>query len=133
MATLLNPEGQLSEHFHADEFRCHCGCGQTRVDERLVAALEELRAVIGVPIGINCGYRCPKHNAATPGAASNSQHVYGRAADVRAVGKSPDEVATAAETIPAFRMGGIGRYKTFTHVDVRNGPARWDQRKERGG
>jgi hypothetical protein len=35
--------------------------------------------------------------------------------------------ARFADGIPAFHRGGIGTYKTFTHVDHRpDGPARWN-------
>jgi uncharacterized protein YcbK (DUF882 family) len=38
-----------------------------------------------------------------------------------------DEMVTLAKTIEAFEEGGIGRYETFIHVDVRlDGPARWE-------
>lgn len=59
------------------------------------------------------------------GAARNSQHQYGRAADIKVAGHSPSEVARWVQAnIPACH--GIGRYSTFTHVDVRpGGRATW--------
>ena len=60
------------------------------------------------------------------GGAPNSQHLLGKAADVRSAGITPQEMRAHAVTVDCFRLGGIGEYPTFTHVDVRdNGPARW--------
>ena len=47
------------------------------------------------------------------------------AADVKVHGKTPDEVATWAE---AMAWGGVGRYNSFTHLDVFGVNRRWDNR-----
>lgn len=49
----------------------------------LAPGLERVRAVLGVPMRINSGYRSPKLNAAVGGAKS-SAHVLGLAADFTA-------------------------------------------------
>ena len=51
----------------------------------LAAAFEAVRSGPGEgrPCKVTCGYRTPAHNAVTPGAAKGSQHVQGRALDVR--------------------------------------------------
>ena len=59
------------------------------------------------------------------GGAKYSQHVQGKAADIVISGVTPYEVAKYAESLGA---GGIGLYNSFTHVDVRPGKSRWDQR-----
>jgi hypothetical protein len=43
--------------------------------------LEPARQRLGIPIMVNSGYRCPKHNALVGGVA-NSQHMKGEAADI---------------------------------------------------
>jgi uncharacterized protein YcbK (DUF882 family) len=121
---------RLSKHFTAEEFACSCGCGfGLEIDDvapELVCALEVLRLMCdGRPVRVNSGCRCPKHNRAI-GGVRNSQHLRGTAADIRIDGVAPDVVASQAETIDAF--GGIGRYDTFTHLDVRERRARWDRR-----
>ncbi len=122
--------GDLSPHFSRVEFACHCGCGKMIVDLRLIEALEALRERIGRPIIVISGCRCAVHNR-RKGGVPNSQHLRGRAADLRIAGLSPEEIARHAETIQAIREGGIGLYDTFVHLDVRrNGPARWDQRNK---
>jgi len=115
---------QLSANFKASEFACRCGCGQVKVDQRLVDGLQELREDLGRPIIITSGYRCPEHNARVGGAA-NSQHVLGRAADIRVAGMTAAELYSAASRIAAFSGFGRDDARGFLHVDVRDNPARW--------
>ena len=120
----------LSPHFSKKEFACKCGCGFDTPDPKLVEALEKLRSRLGVPLTINSACRCEAHNKAE-GGSPKSQHLQGKAADVRVPpGHSVSSIAFHAESIDAFRRGGIGKYpnKGFVHLDVRaNGPARWTQ------
>ncbi len=48
--------------------------------QRLAAGLEEIRLLLGWPLDISSGYRCPELNRAVGGSAT-SQHVLGMAAD----------------------------------------------------
>jgi hypothetical protein len=72
-------------------------------------------------------FRTPETNAmlarTTFGVAENSQHLYGRALDVRFAARLPDAVVVAR----AMRRGGVGWYphSGFVHLDT--GPVRnWD-------
>lgn len=118
---------KLSPHFDSKEFACKDGCGFDDVDPVLVEKLEALRALAGnKPLIINSACRCPTHNKVVRG-AKNSQHVKGKAADVR----PPTGMSTAkfAELAERVGFGGIGIYNTFVHVDTRKGRSRWDYRK----
>lgn len=92
----------------------------------LIEALELLRAQGPERILILSGYRCPQHNAGI-GGAGKSQHVTGKAADIRIEGLTLLQMYERALKVPAFRDGGIGLYDTdFMHVDVRtHGKGRW--------
>ncbi|CAE6794133.1 hypothetical protein R70006_04989 [Paraburkholderia domus] len=68
-----------------------------------------------LPIELLSGYRTPIHNSHTEGASPTSEHLYGRASDVRFPGIDPLFTARLAMR---FGMGGVGIYPTFTHVDV---------------
>ena len=52
--------------------------------------LDPLREKWGKPIIVTSGYRCQKLNRAV-GGASKSQHLYGEAADIKAVGGKPSD------------------------------------------
>ena len=120
----------LSPHFRVREFRCHDGSDPVFIDSALVELLEQLRAHFGKPVTITSGYRTPAHNAKA-GGAKFSQHLYGRAADIRVPGVSVEDVAACAEHLLPGR-GGVGRYPAkagraagWVHVDTRAEKARW--------
>lgn len=114
---------KISAHFHRTEFACKCGCGFDTVDVDTLDVLEAVRTHFNAPVIINSGCRCPDHNRRV-GGASSSQHVLGRAADIRVQGVDPGDVYSWLAT--HYPSASLGRYKTFTHVDTRsNGPARW--------
>lgn len=117
----------ISEHFSEREFMCKCyrhtGLDHV-IDKRLVDVLEQIRERVGEPVFILSGYRCPEHNAEV-GGVSNSQHLFGTAADIYCDGVSVERLAEIAEECGA---DGIGRYyeQGFVHVDVRGEWARWE-------
>lgn len=71
---------------------------------------------------LNSGYRTARRNATIEGAAVNSQHIHGRAADITVTGVPNSDVRQVAE---AARAQGIGRYAGFTHLDVGRPGRRW--------
>lgn len=115
---------RLSTHFDSAEFECNCGCGFNATSTRLVEGLQALRDYFGVPIRITSGCRCRPHNRKV-GGSHKSQHLLGNAADIVVQSVPPDAVAAIAEQFDQFRNGGIGRYETFTHLDVRGHKSRW--------
>jgi uncharacterized protein YcbK (DUF882 family) len=116
---------KLSANFDSKEFKCD-HCDQSFADKRLVDALQKLRDAIGKPIKILSGFRCVQNNKEA-GGGKNSQHLYGKAADIVIEGMSVKEMYYQALTIDDFNQGGIGIYpdNNFIHVDVRDGKARW--------
>jgi len=116
--------GDLSAHFSKAEFACRC-CGELKIDQGLINALEQLRAVAGQAIVIHDGYRCPAHNQEV-GGVTDSEHTRGLAADVRIPGLSLQQMYDLALQVPTLAAGGIGAYDGgFLHLDVRSYPARW--------
>jgi uncharacterized protein YcbK (DUF882 family) len=118
--------GDLTPNFSRCEFACRCGCGFDAVDLAIVAALQELRGMLGQPISVTSGCRCQEHNRRV-GGTRNSRHLTGHAADVTVRGLSPVDVYREALGVQAFRDGGIGIYsdRGFTHLDIRPVAARW--------
>jgi len=119
----LAKDGQLSPHFHVDEFYSR-GNGDLKLNQELITRLEKLRKKLGSPIRIMSGYRDPRYNRAV-GGVKNSQHLLGRAADIVVKDQRIEIIARKAESV-GFK--GVGAYykQGFVHVDVRLGPtARW--------
>lgn len=109
-----------------EEFACSDGSDVVLISQELAALLQKIRDHFGKPMEICSGYRSLAYNKKV-GGAEKSQHLIGMAADIAIAGVSPLEIAQYAEFLqPA--SGGIGVYQTFTHVDVRAGRARWDNR-----
>ena len=118
------------QYFERDEFRCQCGgkyCDGFHVEpeETMVRICDEIRRRAGVPILIRdaggSGLRCPDWNAAIKGAAANSYHTKGRAADLHPRGKTPEQLYAIAEEVMAEMIpgrGGLGLYSWGIHVDT---------------
>lgn len=115
-----------TRHFNFSEFQSKDGAGfsggrvgSAEVREnvrRLMYKLEAVRAKAGgAAITVNSGFRSVNHNS-NVGGASNSQHMYGIAADIVISGRSVSQTIGYAQT---SGFSGIIRYSTFTHVDSR--------------
>lgn len=115
----------LSPDFQVSEFACRDGSDEILIDLRLVHILQRIRDHFGRPVIINSAYRTRDYNAKV-GGGTGSQHVLGKAADIVVKGVAPSAVADYAETLFCGMVGGIGRYSTFTHIDTRLNPARWN-------
>lgn len=127
---------QITPHFRAQEFACHDGTPYPAewIPDRLVplcGVLEVIRAEVGRQVIIVSGYRSPAYNEArrrnSAGVAKDSQHVEGKAGDIRCPGLPSTELHEAvlrlqrAGKLPA--LGGVGLYRGWVHVDVRTKPA----------
>jgi len=106
---------RLSPHFSASELRCPC-CGVMVMDTQVVEALEALRSLLGAPIRVTSGYRCPRHNKEI-GGHPTSLHMAGEAVDIQVPGWENKDVAEMA-AVAGFR--GIIVYETHVHLDMRS-------------
>ena len=141
----------VTQHFAIEEFACRDGtpypvgnvddedpAGRTWLQSRLLPlceVLEAVRAAVGGPVVVDSGYRTLAYDqriyAADRGRGNvakpqGSQHPKGRAADVRVPGMTPEMLYRivmseyGAGRLP--RLGGLGLYPTFVHLDVRVRP-----------
>jgi uncharacterized protein YcbK (DUF882 family) len=125
-----------SRHFTVDEFRCRDGTDYPAewIDDRLAAlcqVLDEIRDALQAPLIVVDGYRTAKHNALlaskSESVAKNSQHIQGRAADVRPANPTVANVALLHALTKGLyadgriqQLGGLGYYRgLWIHVDVR--------------
>jgi zinc D-Ala-D-Ala carboxypeptidase len=144
LALLAAKRPTASVFFSFREFACGChgqleGCSGVLVLPALLAGLDLYRGqVVGGPVDIISGYRCPAHNAELDGAAPDSQHPWGSAADLKAQ-------VPVSRVLALHRFSGIGDEGPHRpdaglvrHVDVRHAsghnptpratvtsPARW--------
>jgi uncharacterized protein YcbK (DUF882 family) len=94
----------------------------------LAENLQVLRDVVG-RLDLTNGYRCKEHNADV-GGSLNSQHLKGKAADIKSSTIKPWDMAITVDDLMKtenFKLGGVGIYNTFTHVDIRGSRARWSK------
>ena len=109
-------------NFTRDEFACGCGCGFDEIDPLLVSTLQRLRDEVQRPVVVNSGCRCKSHNAAVKG-APQSQHMRGKASDIRIDGMTSREIFDVirrlyldGEIYVGYAYAINGR---SVHVDVR--------------
>ena len=114
----------VSTNFKVREFACTDGSDPVFIDSDLVAVLQKIRNHFAKPVTITSAYRTPGKNKAV-GGTTYSQHLYGKAADIKVKGIAPKTVAAYAERLLP-KSGGIGIYSTFTHIDVRSAKSRWN-------
>lgn len=126
---------KISPHFHRSEFAQPARHGFKRVPypeelfpflRQLCFELEIIRAAFNRPITILSGFRSSAYNKAV-GGARNSQHLHGTAADIAISGVSASKVHDTILRLHRegiVKLGGLGRYKTHTHVDIRPGRLR---------
>lgn len=117
------------KYFKKQEFACKCGkyCNgyPVDIDMNMVKIADKIRSKIGKPITINSGLRCKTHNA-NVGGVSNSQHLYGNAADLGCpIGCTPAQMASISDEIMGD-TGGIGTYSWGIHIDTRSTKSRWN-------
>ena len=113
------------EYFTRDEFKCKCGgkyCNgfPSEPDERMVRIADQLRNNLGVPVTIVSGLRCKTWNA-IQGGVSNSQHMYGEAADIYAKGVSQSRVEAELDKIGGVRYHYPITSSSNVHFDVPKG------------
>jgi uncharacterized protein YcbK (DUF882 family) len=102
----------------------HCGA-KTKIDVGVIDFLAAVLDAVGESKAvILSAYRTPETNAmlarTTFGVAEHSQHIYGRALDIRLETRLADAMTAAR----AMRRGGVGWYphSGFIHIDT--GPVR---------
>jgi uncharacterized protein YcbK (DUF882 family) len=126
---------RVTRNFDSSEFECNCGCDMPddvlENIKELSINLQYIRDYLGTSIRLTNAYRCVEHNKAI-GGAKNSQHILGKAADLKVKDLQPKTLANLIEDLIAkdcIKQGGVGRYNTFTHYDIRGTKARWNKVK----
>lgn len=133
-----------STYFTVEEFVCRSGVAYPAiwVESRLSVlchVLDTLRAAWQSPLFVVCGYRdqqynqvlveaSKKRNGGISGVAADSQHIHGRAADIRPVRPTKERVSLLHDLAQQLYadgklpdLGGLGWYpkSLWVHLDVR--------------
>lgn len=123
---------QITPHFKRSEFDCKDGTTYPEgwIEDRLrplCEALEKIREKAGGPLIITSGFRTPSYNKKI-GGAKYSQHVQGRAADIKCSKVTPAELGKIIKAMMdagEIPLGGLKVYETFVHYDQRGHYATW--------
>ena len=108
-----------TEHFNVNEFSCKCGCGFNIIDQRVIDMAETIRTALGVPVRVNSGCRCDKHNSRV-GGVKGSKHTKGLAADLSCELGAVKMFDTVKKLHAEGKLPELDyciRYKTFIHID----------------
>jgi RHS repeat-associated protein len=91
-------------------------------DNRVILILENIDRQNGSrDVIVTSGYRSPETNARTPGAAKESYHTMGKAADIVVPGQTPEQTASQAVKAGATGVSTYDKSKGTprVHLDVR--------------
>lgn len=125
---------KLSEHFSLGELTFSETAARKGIEncpppealihlKALVLTLEKVRALIGSPVIVTSGYRCPALNTAV-GGSKTSAHVHGFAADINCLNVSPKALASMIRDsdMPFDQL--ILEYDRWVHIGLSNTPMR---------
>ena len=108
-----------SNNFNVSEFSCKCGCGFNIIDQRIINMAQTIRDALGVPVRVNSGCRCLKHNAKV-GGVKGSKHTKGLAADLSCELGAAKMFDTVKKLQAEGKLPDLDyciRYRTFIHID----------------
>lgn len=106
----------MSKYFHDLEFKaCNPGCDISQMSPAFLSRLDDLRAMCGFPLVLNCAYRSKKWDIER-GRSGNSYHTKGLAVDIRCL----DSRKRVRIVSSALILGlSVGVYSSFLHIDMR--------------
>ena len=119
---------KLTKHFTLEEFTFSETAARQNIDNtpdaktianlrRVATVLEQVRSIVNRPIMISSGYRSPEVNKAV-GGSTNSAHMLGLAADIRAAGMTPRELADAIKHYGVTFDQLILEYDRWVHIGL---------------
>ena len=108
-----------TKNFKVSEFACKCGCGFDEIDQRVMNMAQVIRDELGVPVRVNSGCRCEKHNA-NSGGVKGSKHTKGQAADLSCSLGAEKMFQTVKKLHAEGKLPDLDyciKYRTFIHID----------------
>lgn len=129
IAQLLEGKNGYTKHFSYAEL----DNGNAPTEEQywnlheLATQLEVIRSAVNRPVQVSSALRSIEQNKKADG-APNSQHLHGRAADIKVEGYTSSELKQLIETLidaGKIKQGGLSAYANHVHYDIRGTKARW--------
>lgn len=122
----LSPNFSLDELTHSDYASRHGLDNEPDAKaienlKRLAALLEQVRTLCNTPIIVSSGYRSPAVNAGV-GGSKTSQHMFGCAADIRALRMSIGDLMKKVVGSDIKYDQIILEFNSWVHISVPNSP-----------
>jgi uncharacterized protein YcbK (DUF882 family) len=124
---MSEPDWDNYPNFSRAEMVCSCGCDRAEMSPAFMDRLQRIRSVMGEPLVVSSGYRCPAYNARISSTGRNGPHTLGEAADIAVQGEKAHSLLKHAMQAGFTGIGvqqkGDGR---FIHLDtLTHGPRPW--------
>jgi len=99
-----------AQYFTYNEMACKCGCGKSEMDQEFMNLLDSVRDLMGKPLIITSGYRCPNHPAEKRKQKSGA-HSKGKAADIAVMREDAHKLLeVVARFNDAARSAGVNYF-----------------------
>lgn len=107
------------QYFNLSEFTCKCNCETNEMDLEVVSELDRMRLLLGFPLIVTSGYRCPNHLAERRKSTGPGPHTTGHAVDILLRGARADKFLGLVYERGFFTGKGFSQRgnKRFIHVD----------------
>ena len=114
--------GISSKNFSDKELSCS-HCGENKMTQETVDALQGLRDAMKKPLKLSSAYRCSVHNQNVSSSGPNGPHTTGKAVDILCSGKDAHEILSFAmirsNTWKGIGISQKGKHSSrFIHLDT---------------
>ena len=107
----------MPNHFSHKELACKCGCGLQNTTDIQLSMLNNVRELVGVPMIVTSGSRCPEYNKKV-GGVETSDHLTGQGTDVFCETSSMRFALIRSAIAIGFKRIGVA--KDFIHLGSNN-------------
>lgn len=109
-------------NFTRDEFKCHCGQCENKIQDSFIDKMQLLRITLDFPLRITSGYRCPAYNAKVSGTGPTGPHTTGHAADIDVSRRQAFELIAVA-SMHGFTGIGVSQKGNSRYIHLDDLPA----------
>lgn len=122
---ILDGEHKIQHNFKVKEFACNDGNEIILISHKAVAQLQLARNLVKKELKVLSAFRTHSYNDKIDNASDESQHMQGKAFDLRPpIGYTPEQFGKLLLMLYG-EVVGYHAYDTFVHIDFRGLKARW--------